>query len=520
MAKTVTFLSKDKKNFVCPLNVAIMSNTIKNIIEDADEDENDEDNNFIPLTNFWYDDIETIFSFLESRLYKEDPFELDGNAKNVFYKPTLPIMINIVNFLDIEPLLNLLISVFAYKVEASYTYILKPDWPANEIKFALFYKLPSEIILMCLKKIKTPVLFKLCMLYHSFWEFMKMIPVENFNFLDFNDLKEVSTFLNHIKTLNDDDITNFVIDIFATGLSINNSDNIIIDCRTLLFNFLMDCPMFLGSIEFDSTSNEYKDLVIALFHNNDIEKFEKICKATFNEEEDTEFNFDLYCTMILEKYDESFLEIIRKYIEMSNTFDGFDTIDFQSLYECALITGHYDISQFARENGAVFIDYDEEEDSYTPGSISYAVVGNNLDCVKYVIDQYLEKNDTPLFNIEWKNYIKWAAGFSTVEIINYIISNIEGIQNIFDNLYEYILEWALANGNIELVKYALVNGAIFNDNMHTRIIEYNLDRKPNESNIDDFTDFDYYTLSLTDNTKNNIEKCMTIIHSHNNKNES
>lgn len=515
-----TFLSKDKKKFVCPLNVAIMSNTVKNIIEDVEEDPINENANIIPLTNFWYDDIETVFNFLESTLYKENPFGLDQNAKNIFYNPNLPIIINIVNFLDIEPLLNLLISVLAYKVEESYTYTLEPSWSASEIKFALFYKLPTEIMLMCLKKIKTPVLFKLCMLCHSFWDFMKMIPVENFNFLDFNDLKEVPTFLNHIKTLNDDEITNFVIDIFATGLSINNNDNILIDCRTLLFNFLMDCPIFLESIDFDSVDKEYKDLVIALFHHNDIEKFEKICKATFNEEEDGEFNFDLYCTMILEKYDESFLEIIQKYSEMSNTFDGFDTINFQSLHECALITGHYDIIQYTRDNGAVFSDYDEGEYSYNPGSISYAVVGNNIDCVKYVIEQY-KNNIENLINIdEWKNYIKWTAGFSTVEIINYIVSNIDGIQDIFHNFYAYILEWALTNGNIELVKYALENGAIFTDDMHTRIIEYNSDRKPNESNIDDFTDFDYYTLSLTDNIKNNIEKCMAIIHSHNQANES
>ncbi len=523
MDRPVTFLSKDKKKFVCPFNVAIMSTTIKNIIEDSVDDEN---NNIISLENIWYDDIETIFNFLETRMYQENSFELSNDTLYIFNNPCIPIMINYVNFLDIEPLLDLLASIFAYKLEGSYNDIVKESDTIKEMRFNLFYKLPDEMIFYCLKKIKTNILFKLCMLNNSFWYFMKMIPDTTFNFIDC-DSESVSVFLNHIKTLNDDSITNFVINIFTNGLSIDINTELMKANRSLFFDFLMECPLFLESINFNQYRKEFTQLVLVLFNCNDPVKFEKICKSTFNPDSLEGFNFNLYCTIILEENDKSFLEIIKTYIQMlNNTFkhDIFEEIDYQCLHECSLITGHYDLVLFAHENGAKFTEYDEDFDNefastFTPGSISYAIVGNNIDCVKYTIDAFKKINNGLLLS-EWMNYIKWTSSHGTLEILEYLINNIDGIQDIFDNFYGYILEWALTNGNIEIVQYALDNGAIFTDDMHTRIIEYNI-KRPLKYDIDDedHTDFNYYTLSFDDQNKDNIEKCMAIIHSHNNTNQ-
>lgn len=520
----VTFLSKDKKHFECPLNIAIMSNTIKNIIEDCTEDQDDENNNIIPLTNIKYDDIVIIFNFLESVMYKENPFELNNDSLYIFNNSYLPMMINNVNFLDIEPLLNLLASIFAYRTEETYYHMLKESNTVNEINRNLFYNLPDEMVLLCLKKFKTSVLFKLCMLCNAFWYFMMMIPDINFNFIEC-DPEDVSVFLEYIKTLNQDDITKIVINIFTTGLSINNDTDLVRQSRTLFFDFLMECPLFLTSINFENERKEFTDLVLALFNYNDPIKFEKICKASFNPDNLEGFNFNLYCITILEKRN-NYLAIIKKYIEMLQTTfnnDLFEEIDYQCLHECSLLTGHYDITQFAFENGAEFIEYDENFDNdfgsfLTPGSISYAIVGNNMDCVKYTIDAFKNRNTGLLFLAEWKNYIKWSASHGTLEILEYIITNIDGIQDIFDNFYGYILEWALSNGNITIVQYALDNGAIFTDDIHTRIIEYNMQRPYKYiSDEEDMTDFNYYTLSLSNKTKYNIEKCMAIIHSHNNQ---
>jgi hypothetical protein len=220
----------------------------------------------------------------------DDQFELNRNAKNIFYNSNLPIIINIVNFLDIEPLLNLLISVFAYKVEESYTFLFKPSWSASEVTSTLFYKLPYEIILMCLKKIKTPILFKLCMLYPSFWDCMMMIPVKNFNFNDYNS-EYISEFLTHIKSLNDDkeenyeSITNFVINIFLNGLSINTYNKSINECRSVFCSFLTHNELFLESINFNGNPNfndyiscdrDYTFLVFSLFNIDDPDRFEII----------------------------------------------------------------------------------------------------------------------------------------------------------------------------------------------------------------------------------------------------
>jgi hypothetical protein len=69
-----------------------------------------------------------------------------------------------------------------------------------------------------------------------------------------------------------------------------------------------------------------------------------------------------------------------------------------------------------------------------------------------------------------------------------------------------------------MVQYALNNGAIFTDDIHNRLIEYNIQR-PSQyiSEEDDRTDFNYYTLTLSNKIKDNIEKCMAIIHRHNNQ---
>lgn len=515
MADTVTFISKDNKKSVYPINVGIMSNLVKNIIEDCKTDDNSEI--IIPITNMWYDDIQTIFNFLEST---ENTLELNTHSLSVFSNQCLPMMIGYVNFLDIEPLLNLLTSIFAYRLEYNYNNIKIETDSISEIKFALFWKLPSEMILYCLSKIKTHILFKLCMLYNSFWHFMRSIPVKHFSFIDCNP-KDVSEFLNYITQLNDENITTFVIDIFSTGLSDNIENETLNESRGLFLNFIMNNQKFLESINFNSSNKDYNQLVISLFNINNPDKFEKLCKSTFNEDEEDEFNFNLFCSIILENEDKTILKTIKKYIEMKeNNFNGFsENVNYQTLCDCALITGNYDVCLFAIENGAEYTDYDITDiNGYTfadpPGSISYAIIGLNFDCIKYVIDQYKNNNDRSNFERDWKYYMKWVASFSTIEILTYIINNVDGIIETFDNLYDYILEWAVINGNIELCQYALDNNAVFTDDMNTRMIEYNKNRPERAYADGDDIDFEYFSESLTSKMKDSIEKCMTIIHNH------
>jgi hypothetical protein len=141
----------------------------------------------------------------------------------------------------------------------------------------------------------------------------------------------------------------------------------------------------------------------------------------------------------------------------------------------------------------------------------YAIIGKNIRCVQTVFDMFINKQNVNNITM-FKCYFNFAAVYGTLEIIQYMITRKPHFVDQIENFYDNLLKFALCEGNIEIVKFAINNGATYNHNMKIFVEDYNNNRNDDYIGVEN-DDFDMYELKrlLPEDINDRIEECMRFI---------
>ena len=166
---------------------------------------------------------------------------------------------------------------------------------------------------------------------------------------------------------------------------------------------------------------------------------------------------------------------------------------------------------YALNNGAEYsINDNQFDNTEIIDTLIYAIIGKNLNCIKNVCSMYLT---TYINENNWERYILFASTFGTIEVLQYLINLNPHLIEQIDELYNKILKYALINTNLDCIKYALNNGAIYNDNMEVFVNEYNRLYSRSTDELDHLDSYDFYiTLrTLPDNYEFQLEQNINYI---------
>jgi hypothetical protein len=195
-----------------------------------------------------------------------------------------------------------------------------------------------------------------------------------------------------------------------------------------------------------------------------------------------------YCASIMMQGDHiEIIQVLHKYYLQYSDYIDFD---FELLFNAALVWGREKCMQFALDNHKAEYYYREEDGEHLinnifeiTDSITYAIKGCNMTCIQTVFNIFMDK-----LNIKnRKNYFNFAASYGTPEIIQYMITLKPFLVDEIEDFYNNILQFSLANANIENVKYALEHGADYDNSMMAFFEEFNQGR-PDEDDDDDDDD--------------------------------
>ncbi len=247
--------------------------------------------------------------------------------------------------------------------------------------------------------------------------------------------------------------------------------------------------------------NNYKILKMFLLNPNN----------NFEETEPDEFKYYI-CSHIMFRGD--LVEIIKVFHEYSIKFPNFINFDFNLVFNAALVNGREKCMEYAINNGKIEYHYEDNKYGYTTvekifpftDSIMYAIIGKNINCVKMVFELFKNK-----INNNWYEYFKFASVYGTLEIIQYMLKIKQNIE-LNNDFYNNILKFALCNGNIDIVKFAYNNGAIYSNDIHDFIEDYNDSRGPASAVDEDYIDFYMNKYTLPENFNEKYFECMKFIH--------
>jgi hypothetical protein len=218
-----------------------------------------------------------------------------------------------------------------------------------------------------------------------------------------------------------------------------------------------------------------------------------------------------YCISIISRGDNvELLEVFRMY---HLQFPHKIKFNINYVLKAALIYGRELCMYYALNNGAMYLI--EDTDDYDPSleildTLIYAIIGKKLICVKTIYERLFEhfKNDNLI------NYINFSAIYAGPDVVAYLINLRLGL---FDkDIYNDILKHALCNANIENVKFAIINGAIYTFDMNDFVEEYNTENYRSESVVaidDDYFDFWHIRHSLPENFNLKYKECIDFINS-------
>ena len=267
-----------------------------------------------------------------------------------------------------------------------------------------------------------------------------------------------------------------------------------------------------------------------IIYNNYYHIFQ-VCLTSYDFIEECEINhsfINVYASNIFSYGDH--VEIFQIYIEFINNTD-YDIFGnayiygskFKTLFESALVEGRERTMQFAlnNENPLELYEYVDNKDQDDllycafkfDDTISHAIIGNNINCIRTVIDIYTATNTIKDEN--WEVYFTLAAVYGNMEIINYFLVVKPFMPQRIEDFYNKILKFALCNANIDVVNWALNNGAEYSQTINTFVNDYNYLRSEGcTEGYDDYSDFSVKKECLPDDFKNKYRECMKLIHSH------
>ncbi len=233
----------------------------------------------------------------------------------------------------------------------------------------------------------------------------------------------------------------------------------------------------------------------------------------FFDEDESHFSY-IICNSIL-RYGDS-LDIIKLFYECSKKYPDLLEFNFKNVLECALVNGREKTMQFVLDNCNCNSNelYEFETDCCFENffdisdTITIALLGNNIVCLQTVIEFFSDR----IKYEDWFEYCKFAAVYSSEEILQYLIILKPYIVEKNENFYNIILQYALCNANFDNVKLALRNGAEYSVNMQKFINEYNRKRSTEEYIAEsDPAEVITIKLLLSENFNEQFNECMNFI---------
>ncbi len=364
----------------------------------------------------------------------------------------------------------------------------------------------EDVIMETIKNSNPIIVMYYMMMNESIKYYTDKLPKDFFDvednidmFIDIDDAAFVVYAINQFNDFSDYIIQKMVKHYIET----NDIDNLKIMNDNICFADDLD-----WIIEICITYNNpeaLKIILTKLSNNNNLE---------FDDDSDHFKTF--YCSHITEHGD--MIDIIKIIHEFSNKFPHFSEFDFNLVFNGALMFGRNKCMHYALNNGTINYYNEDASSSDTQvtnifqfnDSIMFAIMGKNMNCVETVFEMFKNK-----INDNWEVYFKFAAVYGTLDIIKYMITIKPYLVEQIDNFYTNILQFALCNGNLDIIKFAMDNGATFSNKMIDFVEEYNSVREPIQHAMTD--DYLYYTrllYYLPNNINKNMEECMLFIHNY------
>jgi len=319
-----------------------------------------------------------------------------------------------------------------------------------------------------------------------------MIKINNFNMADDEDKVLNENELNVIH--HDDDINYIIQNIVQEYVKKNDIDNI-----NNIYGYLKYSVFeILYQMILESNFELLDTFIIMNFYNNNNDGLE----------DDNVFN-EALCKYIMRE--KNSLEMIRIFHNYHNAYPNKMNFDITTVFNCSLVNGNEKCMHYALNNGAEYsINDNPFNNTEIIDTLTYAIIGKNLNCIKKVCSMYL----TNFINEDnWERYILFASTFGTIEVLQYLINLKPHRIEQIEELYNKILKYALIDSNFDCIKYALNNGAIFNDDMETFVNEYNRLYSRCTDDADHLDSYDFYIKlrTLSDNYEDELQKCINII---------
>ncbi len=268
-----------------------------------------------------------------------------------------------------------------------------------------------------------------------------------------------------------------------------------------------------------------------IIYNNYYHIFQ-VCLTSYDFIEECEINhsfINVYASNIFSYGDH--VEIFQIYIEFINNtdYDIFGNAHiygskFKTLCESALVEGRERTMQFAlnNENSLELYEY-QNTNIYSDfmflafqfhDTINYAIMGQNLNCIRTVIDIYTATNT--INDENWEVYFTFAAVYGNMNIINYFLIIKPFMPELIEDFYNKMLKFALCNANINVIKWALNNGAVYSQTIGDFVEHYNQNRAEEVEMIgEDWSLFITNKYTLPNNFQTKYHECMMAIHSYN-----
>ena len=384
----------------------------------------------------------------------------------------------------------------------------------------------DELIINTIKDIDPIILMYYQMMDNSFEYYNDKLPEEYFNidfkksidiFIDINDIdfiiyiiKEFNFFQNNYQ--------NFAnrkkgIEILEEMIRYYVENNEIDNLNIILEKF--EC--FEGSNVFYILSLIYD----YCYRNNKYEILEMYLMDPANNNEDEvepdDFNHTRCCPLMTYGDYVDIVKVLHKY---SKAFPAFINFDFNLIFNAAIIQGREKCMQYCLDNSTINYYYNNETYSFPvetvneiykiTDSIMYAIIGKNINCVRTVFDMF--KNEIKEIN-KWEEYFKFASVYGTLEIIQYMIMIKPYLVDQIEGFYNNILKFALCQGNIDIIKFAILNGATYSTNMIAFVKDYNDGRNFEYVGIDeDYNGFYDEKYICPKNIEERVSECMQFIH--------
>jgi hypothetical protein len=292
----------------------------------------------------------------------------------------------------------------------------------------------------------------------------------------------------------DDDISfiiRYISNVYIINNDINNINNLYYHFKNCAFEILYQM-ILCNSVELLDT------FMIMNFYNNDSDGLE----------DDSIFD-EAFCKYIMRET--NCVEMISIFHNYSKAYPDKMSVDINTVFNCALVYGDEKCMHYALNHGADYsLDNNPFDIAEPVDTLMYAIIGNNINCIKTVCELYLNKYINE--NI-WEQYILFAAAFGTIEIIQYLISLKPHKFEQIEQVYNKILKYGLINANFNCVKYALNNGAIYNDEMGIFVHYYNTLYSRSTDNVNHLDSYDYYIIlrTLPNNYDTEYQKCLDYI---------